>query len=63
MGENVKEEIGHVVVPLMGSFKYKMGGRNLALVFANKTNRGLEETGDYINRQALVGDTSRQQSA
>ena len=37
-----KSKQGHVVVPLMGRFKNETGERNLLLVFANKTNGGIE---------------------
>jgi len=37
-----KNNMGHVVVPLMGRFKNETGERNLVLVLANETNGGLE---------------------
>ena len=37
-----KSKRGHVVVPLMGGFKNETGERNLLLVFANKSNGGVE---------------------
>jgi len=37
-----KNNMGHVVVPLMGRFKNETGERNLVLVLANETNGGLK---------------------